>query len=158
MDMQDIARIGLLFLDGDDVANALIDKVGHTDYDFNCFNRVKATLMKIEKIDPASGVHAIVWVRYATDGPVVIPLIAGSSLPVEGCKRMLANPELRAAFDQNIYKVKPRETGIISHYFPFDDSLGDQAGVLELVIGMAEQKDVSYVDMFVPRREEFVKA
>ena len=81
--------------------------------------------------------------------------VPGGSLPVEGCKRMLGSKELMQAFDGAAYSVKTRETGVISHYFPVVNSMGDQVGVLELAEGMAEPKDVSYVDMFVPSRKEF---
>jgi len=156
--MHEIARIGRLFLDGDDFENALIDKTGATDYDFDCFNRVKAVLLKIERIATDKTVYAIMWARYAAGGAVVIPLIAGSSLPMEGCKRMLGNPVLLRAFDGAEDGVLRRDTGAVSHYYPVENSCGDRVGVLELLTGMAEPKDVSYVDMFVPSREEFKRS
>ena len=156
MDIHEIARIGRLFLDGDDFENALIDKIGATDYNFDCFNRVKATLLKIERIAPELQLYAIMWARYAEGGVVVIPLIAGSSLPTEGCKRMPGNPELLRAFEGEDETIRRRENGVASYYYPVENSSGDKVGVLELVTGMTEPKDVSYVDMFVPRREEFM--
>ena len=155
MEIYEIARIGRLFLDGDAFEHVLIDKVGPTDYDFERFNSVRATLLKIERIAPKQRVYAIMWAKYAEGGVVVIPLVAGSSLPVEGCKRQPGNPELLRAFEGEENCIRRRETGVVSHYYPVWNSNGDRVGVLEIAIGMTEPKDVSYADMFVPRREEF---
>ena len=148
MDVNDVARIGLLFLDGDAFENALIDKTGATDYDFDQFNRVKHTLLNIEMIAPELNLAAICWKRYWFDSNAVIPLIAGRSLPVEGCKRRLGHASLMSVFETGEANTYERASGTTSHYYAFYNSDGEIAGCLELLSGLREWKDVSYLDMF----------
>jgi len=152
MDVVELARIALLFIDGDDFNGALIDKIGPTDYDFDKFNRVKNALLKIEQIAPELGARAVIWAKYSAESDVVIPLIAGGSLPVEGSKRQIGSAALLGVFDTGIPAKIDRADNTSSYYSAVYDSDGKRVGVFELLTGLAEMIDVSYLDMYSPRR------
>ena len=148
-----ILRIGLNFLDGDDLEYVLLDRKGHTDYDFARFYRLKRTLTKIEEISQTLDVSAILWQAYPTNPDVGAPLVAGNSLPCEGCKRRYLNPSLRKALRGEQSQLD-RGEGVVSYYAPVLNSDGDIVGALELLVGKTEKVDVSCRDMFVEPREE----
>ena len=89
-----IARIGLLFLDGDDFEEVLIDQEAHTDYRFAPFNRLRSCLSKIEVLDPQLDVSAILWRFIPGNSYVAEPIIAGNALPQTGWRRIYAGPML----------------------------------------------------------------
>lgn len=152
MDIAELARIGLPFIDGDDLEGALIDKIGPTDYDFDKFNRLKRVLLKIERIAPELDACAILWVKYSRESEVVIPAIAGSSLTPEGSKRSIGNKTILGVFAGGNPTVYQRENGLSSYYAPVPNSNGRIVGVLELIVGLVDRIDVSYRDMYNPRR------
>ena len=41
LDIDSVARIGLMYLDGDQFETVLLDRFDHTDYDFDRFINVK---------------------------------------------------------------------------------------------------------------------
>ncbi|MFV0399842.1 MAG: hypothetical protein ACK5LX_04370 [Oscillospiraceae bacterium] len=154
--VEDVSRIALLFLNGDDFEQVLIDRIGHTDYDFDRFNRLRAVLFKVEKIAPELKLSAILWSPYPTNNRVGTALVAGGSLPVEGCKRQKLNPDIRRCLLEESAVQKARPGGLWSLYSPVRNSRDDVVGVLELLVGLGEGEkiDVSCMDMFVAPREE----
>ena len=93
-----IARIGLLFLDGDDFEEVLIDQEAHTDYRFAPFNRLRSCLSKIEVLDAQLDVSAILWRFIPGNSYVAEPIIVGNALPQTGWRRIYAGPMLRQAY------------------------------------------------------------
>lgn len=154
MPVETVARIGQLFLDGDDLEWVLIDRMDHTDYDFDRYNRLKRTLLLTERIAPELDLAAILWQAYCTNPQVGAPLVAGSSLPLEGCKRQQLSPELRRAMEQGESVWKGHPGGERSFYCPVYNSSGEITGALELLSGLKEKVDVSCNDMFVEQKEE----
>ncbi|MDR1061281.1 MAG: hypothetical protein LBL83_08775 [Clostridiales bacterium] len=149
--LERVADIALLFLDGDCLESVLIDRLGHTDYDFGKFNCLKRALAQIEKIEESLGLAAILWQAYPTNDRVGAPLVAGSSLPLEGCKRQFLPPEIRAAIRDGARSVSERGGGIVSLYCPVRNSQHEIVGALELLAGLSEKIDVGVRDMFVNR-------
>ena len=135
LDVDNIARIGLMFVDGDSFENVLIDRIGHVDYDFDAFNRCKIPLMKIEKINPDLKITAAMWQYRADNHEYALPLVAGQALPFEGWARALVNPEMRRAFGGEFGPVKTRSAACNSHYYPIKNSNAEIVGVLELIVG-----------------------
>ncbi|MGI5854956.1 MAG: hypothetical protein ACOX64_00700 [Candidatus Merdivicinus sp.] len=154
LSIETILRIGLNFLDGDDLEYVLLDRSGHTDYDFARFYRLKRILTKIEEISQELDISAILWQAYPTNPQVGAPLVAGNSLPCEGCKRRYLNDRLRKTLSQGETSRLDREDGVFSCYAPVRNSDGDIVGALELLVGKTEKVDVSCRDMFVEPREE----
>lgn len=153
----EIARIGLLFLDGDDLQNVLLDKTGPTNYDFLKFCRLKAVLSGMEEIDPALKVTGVLWLPYPTNPRVAIPAVAGNALPVEGCKRQKMPEPMYQSWLSGQPQVTLRPTqgeGCFSYYIPVKNSLDEQVGILELLVGRNRLGDVSNMDMFVPPRTD----
>lgn len=148
LDREMISDIALLFIDGDSLENVLIDKSGHTDYDFNHFNVLKRVLTGIEKIDPALHISAVLWQPYSTNPYVGAPLVAGNSLPHEGCKRRRLPKEIRETMVKDSRLTKQWQDGTVSLYRAVKNSDDETVGVLELIEGLTEKIDVSVMDMF----------
>lgn len=81
------------------------------------------------------------------------PVVAGSSLPIEGCKRQTLPPEVRRVLEEDSVEEKQREGGVVSLYRAVRNSRDEIVGALELLTGLAEKVDVSVRDMFVEPRE-----
>ncbi|HML46847.1 MAG TPA: hypothetical protein PKE04_08875 [Clostridia bacterium] len=146
--VDELARIGLLFLDGDAFETVLIDQEGHTDYRFAPFTDLKADLLRIEAIDPDLDVSAILWRAYPGNDRVAEPLIAGSGLPNSGWRRVFAPRPLREAFRTGTPQTHPQPPKGTSHYYPLRNSNDDIVGVLELLVGRGYRQDVGTVEMF----------
>ena len=117
-----IARIGLLFLDGDDFEEVLIDQEAHTDYRFAPFNRLRSCLSKIEVLDPQLDVSAILWRFIPGNSYVAEPIIAGNALPQTGWRRIYAGPMLRQAYLTGGRAVQEYGAGCASYYYGFRNS------------------------------------
>lgn len=154
LNLDTIARIALNFLAGDDLEYVLIDRSGHTDYDFTRFYRLKRTLLKIEQISQELDISAILWQPYPTNPQIGAALVAGNSLPCEGCKRQYLNVQLRQVLESGEPARLDRDDGVYSCYSAVRNSDGDIVGALELLVGKTEKVDVSCRDMFVEPREE----
>lgn len=149
-----IARIGLMFLDGDAFEEVLIDQLTHTDYRFDPFNRLRACLNKIERLDPDLDVSAILW-RFIPGNPYVAePLVAGNALPDTGWRRVFANPRLREAYATGGQTTLEYKGGYTSHYYALHNSDQDVVGVLELLVGRGYRKDVDSCEMFMEPLDE----
>lgn len=144
-----IARIGLLFLDGDDFEEVLIDQEAHTDYRFAPFNRLRSCLSKIEVLNPQLDVSAILWRFIPGNSYVAEPIIVGNALPQTGWRRIYAGPMLRQAYLTGGRAVQEYGAGCASYYYGFRNSDQDIVGVLELLVGRGYRKDVDSNEMFM---------
>lgn len=144
-----IARIGLMFLDGDAFEEVLIDQEAHTDYRFAPFNQLRACLLNIEKLDPDLDISAILWRFIHDNNYVAEPIICGNALPQTGWRRVYANRELREAYLTGGRTVLDYGGGCTSSYYPFRNSDQDIVGVLELLVGRGYRKDVDSSEMFM---------
>ncbi|MFV0400001.1 MAG: hypothetical protein ACK5LX_05200 [Oscillospiraceae bacterium] len=134
LDIDSVARIGLLYLDGDSFEDVLLDAYGHVDYDFDNFNRCKTSLMLLQRINPALEVAAILWQRRPDNPAMAVPLVASGSLPLEGHGISPISPELGAALSGQWGVVRNRAEGV-SRYYPVKNSDGEIVGALELLQG-----------------------
>ena len=142
LDIDNVARIGLMYIDGDRLENILIEKLGHTDYDFVNFNVVKKAVMKLEKINPELALIAEVWQQRADNEDVVVPVVAGRALPIEGSRRRWINQEMKSVFESGSSQIFKRENDVVSYYYPIKNSDADIVGVLELISGVKEANDI----------------
>ena len=144
-----VARIGLMFLDGDDLEQVLIDQQGYTDYRFEPFNRLRACLRKTEELDPDMDVSAILW-RFIPDNDYVVePLVCGNALPQTSWRRVFANEEQRAAYLQGKKTERVWKGKCVSHYYPMRNSNGVTVGLLELLVDRGYRRDADPCDMFM---------
>ena len=146
-DICEIARIGLMFLDGDKLEEVLKDRYSTEQDDINynsdIFNLMKITLMKIEKIYPELGLGTVLWQLRPDNSDMVVPVVIGSELrhgaeivapfpPVAPWEIQQVNKWMKAVFaDGNASKVK-WDDGTTSYYFAVRNSEDDITGVLEL--------------------------
>ena len=142
LDPDAIARIGLMFLDGDGFETVLLDHVGHVDYDFDAFNRCKIVLMKIERMNPDLEVTAVLWQPRLGNLDVMLPLVAGKALPFEGWRFAVTSAEMRQAMSGVFGAVKVRAATCTSHYYPVRNSDAEIVGLLELIVGEKEAVDI----------------
>lgn len=142
LDVDSVARIGLMYVDGDQFEEVLLDKHGHTDYDFARFILVKHSLTHMEQINPALRLDAILWQRHPANEHIVRPLVAGRSLPLEGWMVSKINSEMNETYTTGVQQVKQRSPKRISHYYPVRNSDDEIVGVLELLQGMDEIEDM----------------
>ena len=147
--IDEIARIGLLFLDGDAFENVLIDQETHTDYRFEPFTDLKADLLRIEHIDPDMDLSAILWRVYPENKYLMEPLVAGSGLPNSGWRKTFASVPLRLAYQTGQPQIDPQPPNGTAHYYPLRNSNDDIVGVLELLEGRGFKQDVGTVEMFM---------
>ena len=146
-DVAEVARIGLLFLDGDALEHILRDTVStdqdDIDYDYDSFNCLKITLMRIERIRPDLRLFAALW-QFRPDNPGAAAAVVCGSKKCCGVGPILwppanapywvaqpAAPELLKAF-QSSNAVQRLWSGGASWYFPVKDSDDEITGVLEL--------------------------
>lgn len=144
-DTDNVARIGLMFLDGDLLGNVLKDKFSldydDVDYNYEQFTSLKIVLLKIEKINPDLSLIAVLWERRPDNDRLVVPIIVGSQMPGEGGGICEAGAEMLQSFDTGERTVKKRD-GFASYYYPVRDSDSDIAGVLELIVGRPYRVDI----------------
>ncbi|QHT59391.1 hypothetical protein GXP70_05005 [Paenibacillus lycopersici] len=136
LDIDSVVRIGLMYLDGDRFEEVLLDRHGHTDYDFARFTDVKNDLTRLENINPQLGLCAVLWQLHPANRQVAVPVVAGKSLPLEDWTRSAANPELLLAMESGRPQVKKRDGRRLSRYYPVRNSDDEIVGVLELLQGM----------------------
>ncbi|MDR1061287.1 MAG: hypothetical protein LBL83_08805 [Clostridiales bacterium] len=141
LDVDSVARIGLIFLDGDSLEDILLDKYGHTDYDFDKFNACKKAIMKIERLNPSLEITAILWQRRPDSASMAVPVVAGRALPLEGHAPSPVSPALEAAFSGRAASAE-RESGGTSHYYPVKNIDAEIVGALELLRGNSRAVDV----------------
>ena len=132
LDMDSIAEVGLMFIDGDIFEEVLLDEYGHVDYDFDKFNHCKKMLMKIERINPAAQLHTFLWRKRAANQELVEPLVAGSLLPVEGAYTSVLDEAKARAYSGEFGVSIVKANGHTAHYYPVKNSDAEIVGVLEL--------------------------
>ena len=142
LDADSVARIGLMFLDGDSLEEVLLDPYGHPDYDFDRFNACKIALLKIERINPALQAYAILWQRRPDNPVLAVPVVAGSALPVEGYQPTRISPALSSALKGEFGTLTEREAGCCSRYYPVYNSDGEPVGALELLLHARQRNDI----------------
>lgn len=156
-DIGEIARIGLMFLDGDRLEDVLRDKYSTDPDDINynpeIFNDLKITLMKIEKINPELGLGTVLWQLRPDNRDMVVPVIIGSELrhgakivapfpPVSPWDIQQPNQWMKTVFDTGIESSVTWNDATTSFYFAVRNSDGDITGVLELQKPAASVKTV----------------
>lgn len=154
-----VARIALMFLDGDEMERVLIEGQGYTDYRFEAFNRLKYCLTRAERVDPEMDVSAILWRFIPGNDHVAEPLVCGNALPQTGWRRVFANEAQRTAYLRGEKTVREWSEGCASHYYPLRNSDGDCVGLMELLVGRGYRRDVDACEMFMepveaPEEEE----
>ena len=133
LDIDNIARIGIMFMDGDSLENILLDAYGQTDYDFDMFYHCKAVIMKIERIDPSLKLTAVMWQLRPDNPDVVVPVVAGKQLPLTGWPATEVSSAIAAAFNGQWGAILKRDNAGTSHYYPIKNSDAEIVGVLELL-------------------------
>lgn len=142
LDVDSIARTGLLFLNGDSLEEILLDKYGHVDYDFDKFNDCKKAIMRIERINPDADLCAVLWQLRPDNTEMAVPVAAGASLPLEGWQVCPAPQGVTRVLGGESTAVIERGRGIISHYYPVKNSDAEPVGVLELIQGNRVKVDI----------------
>jgi hypothetical protein len=105
------ARIGALFIEGEDVQNLLVPEArdwtdpDDINYDNEVGVRVKKTLLRIEQIDSTFPYHAIVWLQRQSDGKAEIMLAGSMNSSLSLGKR--ENPEMFPELRKVLEKGKP---------------------------------------------------
>lgn len=142
LDINNIARIGLIFLDGDSLEGVMLDPYGPTDYDFNLFNDCKKTIMKIERINPQVDISVFLWQKRADNPNFVLPVIAGKQLPITGWLKTPMTDSMRSAFGGGFGTIENRPEGGKSYFYPVRNSDAEIIGVMELLTGDAPVIDI----------------
>lgn len=142
LDADSVARIGLMFLDGDSLEEILLDRYGHPDYDFDNFNRCKIALMKLERMNPTLGLTAVLWQLRPDNEELATPVAAGSALPLEGYRPCPASEALKQALAGEFGVAAARSGTCTSHYYPVRNSDGEIVGALELLEGLRPHIDI----------------
>ncbi len=142
LDIDSVARIGLMFLDGDALENILLDRYGHPDYDFDHFNSCKITLLKLERMNPTLGLTAVLWQLRPDNEEMAVPVAAGTALPLEGYRPCPVSPALGQALAGEFGVTTRRSESCSSHYYPVRNSDGEIVGALELLEGLRPHVDI----------------
>jgi hypothetical protein len=137
----DIARIGLTFIEGDAVEDALLDKYGPVDYDFDKFNQVRKVLGKMHKLAPDLDMVCIVWQQRPDNPEVVFPLVLCTSFPLEWWRKQKPNAFLKRAFlgEETVYERGGRCKSL---YYPIRNSDERIVGALEIVCDSKYHGDI----------------
>ena len=148
LDIENIGRIGQMFINGDLLKNLIIDPLtcdeDDTDYDIPAFNKLKAALSKIERMNPDIYITGVIWQWYPANKRMAAPAVVGRVLPVTHWKK--ADPQtgwmitdcsapLSEALRQNRNTSAVFEDGRKTYYFPIKTSDGNVTGALELTEG-----------------------
>ncbi len=146
LDIDNIARIGLMYLDGDLVENVMLDKLS-LDYDDVTYNHeqfyeLKSALTKTERINPDLDITAVLWQLRPDNDQLAVPIICGNAFPEEGWEITLVNPEMDRVFKTGESCVKKRSDTCSSHYYAVRNSDNAIVAVLELLVGRGYRKDI----------------
>jgi hypothetical protein len=143
LEIDSVARIGLMYLDGDQFEEVLIDRFGDTDYNFEYFTHVKNSLTHMENMNPSLGLCAVLWQLYPDNPDIAVPVVAGKSLPLEGWTRTPVDRQIQQVFTTGQSQLKMgAASGMSHHYYPVKNSDDEIVGVLELIKGMNEITDM----------------
>jgi hypothetical protein len=148
LDIENIGRIGLMFINGDLLRDVLIDPYtcdeDDTNYNIPAFNALKAALSKIERMNPDVYMTGVLWQWYPGNRRMAAPAVVGRAHPVTGWK--IPDPPtgwvISDCSDELLDAMQNRNITSIDHadgrrtcYFPVRTSTGDVAGALELTEG-----------------------
>jgi len=144
LDINTIASIGLMFLDGDAFETMLLGAHDRqVDYDFDKFNKCKAIVMKMERMNPEKGLTVFLWQLRPDNPDVILPLVAGRQLPRTGYSGITPTPPVRAALAGKFGGcVAEYEDGAASHYYPIKNSDDEIVGVLEVLTNNTQYIDI----------------
>ena len=146
LDIDTVAKIGLMYIDGDKFEEVLLDKLtiscDDINYHHEYFNDLKIALLKLEKISPRLGITAILWQLRPDNRNIVVPVIAGRALPLEGWNIVPLNTEMNKVFltGRSGKKIRPGQDNSI--YYPLKNSSAEIVGVLELLYGRQPGGDI----------------
>ena len=140
LDIENIGRIGQMFIDGDLLKIVMADPLtcdeDDTNYNIPAFNELKIALTKIERLNPDIYLAGILWQWYPANKRMVTPAVVGRHLPGDfvtvGWLINDCPPVMLEALQQAKTTVVTRDNGYRTFYFPIKTSAGDVAGVLEL--------------------------
>lgn len=139
--IEEVARIARMYLDGDTVEKLLLDKTGHTDYDFDRFNAVKGALTRAERINPELNAALVLWTPRAGKPGMAEPIVCSSALPCEGWRAIKCSEPLTRALGGCEHTLMERENST-SHYFPVYNSDREVVGALEFLLMRAQANDI----------------
>ena len=144
LDINTIASIGLMFLDGDTFETVLLGAHDRqVDYDFDKFNKCKAVVMKMERMNPEKNLTVFLWQQRPDNPDVILPLIAGKQLPRTGYVGITTTPPVRAALEGKFGGCTAEyEDGAVSHYYPIRNSDDEIIGVLEILTDNTQYVDI----------------
>lgn len=139
LDIETIARIGLMFLDGDALRDVLVDPLtgddDDTDYNAGHFNALKKALMKIERFDPDRYITGLLWQWHHINRKLAIPAVAGKALPATGWRAVPCTQELYDCMTKRVPTSRAAGEDRVSYFYPILSSASDVVGALELVDG-----------------------
>lgn len=140
LDIENIGRIGQMFIDGDLLKEVVADPLtcdeDDTNYNIPAFNTLKKALSKTERLNPDIYLSGILWQWYPANKRMVAPAVVGRHLPgdfytapwmINDCPAALAE-----AMRNDKHTSVIREDGLYTFYFPIKTSAGDVVGALEL--------------------------
>jgi len=153
LDIENIGRIGQMFLDGDSLKNVMVDPLtcdeDDTNYNIPAFNSLKIALSKIERLNPDIYIAGILWQWYPANKRMVAPVVVGRHLPGDfsSVPWMITDcpPALKEAMQQGKNTSTTREDSLQVYYFPIKTSGGDIVGALELA---EKTKPVHYESIY----------
>lgn len=138
LDIDTIGRIGLMFLDGDLLADVLVDPYtwddDDTDYNAENFNALKKVLMKLERMNPTQYITGVLWLWYPQNKRMAVPAVAGRVLPDTGHRIVACTPSMYQALTTGNRTTEEKE-GKLHSYFPIKKACGKVVGVLALTYG-----------------------
>lgn len=146
LDIDNIARIGLMFLDGDKVGNVMLDRFSldydDVTYDHEDFRDLKTAMTKMERINPDLDITTVLWQLRPDNNKLAVPLICGNAFPEEGWEITPVNPEIDSVFVTGQSSIKRRTDTCSSHYYPVRNSENSIVGAIELLVGRGFRRDI----------------
>ncbi len=136
LDIDNVARIGLMYIDGDKFENVMTDKFS-LDYDdvnyiHDDFNELKIALLKLERINPDLDISTVLWQLRPDNSNLAVPVIAGGQGRRPAHLITPVNPEMKHVFTTGESAKRVTDEGFISHYYALRDSENRIVGVLEI--------------------------
>lgn len=136
LDIDTIARIGLMFIEGDLLARVLVDPYtcddDDTDYDAEAFNALKKTLMKLERMNPEQEINCVLWQWYPANRLMATPAVAGKALPATGWRITPCSAPLYSCLRGAAAVKTILGDGRRTHFYPVKASDDAVVGALEI--------------------------
>lgn len=147
LDIENVARIGLMYIDGDKFENVLLDKFSmdydDVNYNHEDFKELKIAILNLEEINPDLNIATILWQLRPDNRNMIVPVINGSAFPEDGqgWDIVPVNPEMKMLFKTGCPQVKKRDN-CTSHYYPLKNSDAEIVGILELLCDRPYRRDI----------------